>query len=222
MGGLNEELPSNSDATKEVPVVTEPKTTAIAKGRLGKKKPQNKFIANILTVMSGQNIESAGASVIETIVMPALADLVVESLHGLIDRVFDIGTSSSYSRGKGRGGRGGKVTNANYTPYRDVSNKSRKKNTYKRRGDRIEVVVFDSRKEAEDVLYQMRQILEAYDCVTAEDYCIACNVPQDDNYMNGEWGWYDLSNVRIRRTVDGSYYLDMPKVVEIEEDEEDD
>ena len=49
--------------------------------------------------------------------------------------------------------------------------------------------------------------------VSVEDFCSVANIKGDTNYMNSNWGWNDLSSVRVRHTLNGEYWLNLPKVI---------
>lgn len=202
-------LPSNSNASKSENKSHEldAKEDGKEKGRLVKKR---RFFENTLRIFSGKNIENAGGDVIDNVIIPALWDLLRESAHALIDKVLDQSEDSSSTQHY----RKEQVNNGNYIPYGSASASKKNRRGLSRRGDYIDQVYFPSRKRAEEVLELLRDIMDSntHHIATVDDYCAIADVRGDNNYMNAEWGWNDLSSVRVRHTLDGSYYLDLPKV----------
>ena len=66
---------------------------------------------------------------------------------------------------------------------------------------RDDVYILQSLEEAEEVLTQLRDILEKYGHVTVVDYKELVGV--SSSYIENKCGWTDLSNAQIDQTVNG-------------------
>ena len=83
MSNIDMNLPSNSDASKKISE-NKKDIKKIADGRVEKK---HHFFKRTLEVFSGKNLEASADDVIENVIVPALWDLLRESVHALWDRL---------------------------------------------------------------------------------------------------------------------------------------
>lgn len=208
MSNIDMNLPSNSDASKKI-AENKKDIKKIADGRVEKK---HHFFKRTLEVFSGKNLEASADDVIENVIVPALWDLLRESVHALWDRILDKSEDApktSYRRTDNRLN----TNNGNYIPYGSAN--ASKRSNLGRSGDFIDVVYFSSREQAEDVLRALNDIMDGNKdhWVSVEDFCSVANIKGDTNYMNSNWGWNDLSSVRVRHTLNGEYWLNLPKVI---------
>ena len=208
MSNIDMNLPSNSDASKKI-AENKKDIKKIADGRVEKK---HHFFKRTLEVFSGKNLEASADDVIENVIVPALWDLLRESVHALWDRILDKSEDApktSYRRTDNRLN----TNNGNYIPYGSAN--ASKRSNLGRSGDFIDVVYFSSREQAEDVLRALNDIMDGNKdhWVSVEDFCSVANIKGDTNYMNSNWGWNDLGSVRVRHTLNGEYWLNLPKVI---------
>ena len=208
MSNIDMNLPSNSDASKKI-AENKKDIKKIADGRVEKK---HHFFKRTLEVFSGKNLEASADDVIENVIVPALWDLLRESVHALWDRILDKSEDApktSYRRNDNRLN----TNNGNYIPYGSAN--ASKRSNLGRSGDFIDVVYFSSREQAEDVLRALNDIMDGNKdhWVSVEDFCSVANIKGDTNYMNSNWGWNDLGSVRVRHTLNGEYWLNLPKVI---------
>lgn len=83
--------------------------------------------------------------------------------------------------------------------------RSRTRNRYN-----YDEIIVESRKEAEDVLYELRGLIRRYGEATVLDlYTIVGMV---GNYTDEDYGWKDLDDARTVRVRDG-FLLDLPRAV---------
>jgi replication-associated recombination protein RarA len=68
-------------------------------------------------------------------------------------------------------------------------------------------LVLETLGDAEDVLDQLRILIDQYDVVRVADLYDLCDITSD--FTDQKWGWYDLRSARIR-SVRGGYSLDLP------------
>jgi hypothetical protein len=74
-------------------------------------------------------------------------------------------------------------------------------------------VVLQTRGEAEDVLDELRNRIEAYGVVAVSDFYDLCGIT--GNWTDEKWGWEDLVSARIR-PVRGGYLISLPRPKQID------
>lgn len=76
---------------------------------------------------------------------------------------------------------------------------------------RLDDVVFDDMRDAEEVLNSMVDILETYGTVSVSEFCELANRP--DEYTDRKYGWTNLATAEVRRMSGGGYYIKFPKAI---------
>lgn len=216
------EFPSNSRTPHEdeVPQQREqprPKMTKIVTGKVTQRKP------SILSRLREQFGGADGKSVIEYIILdvmaPAAKTMVEEAFTEGIHRMLNPNRDDSRDRRtptRRAGNRyqnpyGSGVRDEPYIPY----NRSSQPNNYRpmsqqaRRVHDFDEIVLFSRKEAEDVLFEMQKSIDRYGTVSVLDLYGLTGVegtPPDDS-----WGWFDMRDASASRTRDGQWLLNLPK-----------
>lgn len=81
-------------------------------------------------------------------------------------------------------------------------------------------IAFDNKKEAEDVLNAMKDVLSMYDNVTVADY-YTLTLEDDYKYDKTDslYGWTNLDEARVESTI-GNYFIILPKVVRLDKGKE--
>ena len=69
-------------------------------------------------------------------------------------------------------------------------------------------IILDTRREAEEVLSRLYDILSKYEVVTVSDLYDLTGI--DSNYTDQDWGWTELRGSQIVNVRNG-YLLDLPK-----------
>ena len=208
MSENNMNLPSNSDASKQA-AESKKDIKPVSNGRVERK---HQFFKRTLEVFSGKNLEASADDVIENVIVPALWDLLRESVHALWDRILDKSEDAPRTSYRSQNSHQ-QTNNGNYVPYGSAS--ASKRSNLGRRGDFIDTVYFSSRQQADDVIKALNDIMDGDKdhWVSVEDFCSIANIKGDTNYMNSNWGWNDLSSVKVRHTLNGEYWLTLPKVI---------
>lgn len=113
----------------------------------------------------------------------------------------------------------GKASNRNYDPNRaNRIERSERISSYSPNGRRrimndFDDIVLDSRADCERVLDAMREAIYTYGQVTVAD--LYDLVGMSSEFTDNKWGWVDLATCGYSRRRDGSYVLDLPKVVDL-------
>lgn len=112
-----------------------------------------------------------------------------------------------------------KASNRNYDPNRSIrAERSERVSSYSPNGRRrvmndFDDIVLDSRADCERVLDAMREAIYTYGQVTVAD--LYDLVGMSSEFTDNKWGWVDLATCGYSRRRDGSYVLDLPKVVDL-------
>lgn len=107
----------------------------------------------------------------------------------------------------------------NYVPYNRSSSTlnqfGKPAGSYSQRADRHDYnqIAFQTRGDAEGVLYAMMERIKQYQRVTIADMYELVGI--DCEFTDYKWGWYDLSNAYAVHTRDG-YVLSLPRAVALD------
>lgn len=77
-----------------------------------------------------------------------------------------------------------------------------------KRSDRVRKV--DTWSDAEDVRDELSMAMERYKCISVSDFNAATHV-EDADYQDRNWGWYDISEMQFRPSIDGKIEIVMPR-----------
>lgn len=151
-----------------------------------------------------KDISNSVESSIDQVLIPKFMDLISDFLVDIIQRFF----------GKGSSGRSRESRRSSYGDYygRDQSVRSSD-----RKVDgpfNYEEVICDTKKEVEDVLDKMQDILDRYDVASINDLYKAAGLELGP-YTYGDYGWDSLRDVKRRPTSDGRYIIKMPRPINL-------
>lgn len=151
--------------------------------------------------------ESVGSYLLWDVLIPAIKDTVSEMIKRGIDAIlYGNNKPSNVVRKNGR----------SYTRYDKASYeepRGRRGSLNRRAVNRFDDLIFDSRVEAEEILSEMVSLLDEYDIVTVADFYEI--VGEESNYMDNDYGWYDLRRATVEHTRDG-FVLNLPKARRID------
>lgn len=180
-----------------------PKQTPVASAT---QKKENK----LLSVFKPGDIKAVSKSVLTSVIVPAIKKL--------IDDVISEGVHSMLYPNEGpRQSSGGVYVNyatsfsqRNRTPVRPTAPIQSWGSDFG-----IGNVRFPTRGDAEMVLQSMRDLLMNYPLVTVATFFELSNV-STENYQANSYGWTNLDNARVDRTIDGMYRLILPRPMPID------
>ena len=103
----------------------------------------------------------------------------------------------------------GRDTKVSYTKYydRDYDRPARSRGRY---GYDYDDIILDTRKEAEEVLDRMDDLIDNYGVVSVADLYDLVGI--SGNYTDNKYGWTNLRNADVQRVRDG-YLLKLPKAL---------
>jgi hypothetical protein len=206
------ELPSNSDMSKRPADKPEPvekvqrvtKTVAVQRKKTLGKRFSETFL--------GGDARGAGSYVMFDVLLPALRDMVADTVTMGIERMV-YGDAARPRNSRVRGGVVG------HTAYNRVSaglridpREAAAQGRSRRAGHSFDDIVVDTRIEAEEVVNSMFNHLNKYEQVSLATLYDFVGIQW--NYIDQKWGWVDLAGTDIRRTRDG-YLLKFPPLVDL-------
>lgn len=75
-----------------------------------------------------------------------------------------------------------------------------------------DLIVFDTRGEAEKVRSMMDEVIDRYQLISVATYYELCGI-KDANYTANKYGWKDIRSAKIVRTVYNQYQIKLPKAI---------
>lgn len=207
-----ENFPSNSNEPRKIrPDQPEKKVVlkVIEGGVVRQKKPLGTRIRAMFIADDGKGVIE---SVIGDILVPALKDMVADSVSQGIERmIFGDAPRRRQGRESRPSGFGGN-TNTNYTRY--SSNNTGRREAVQSAHSRLRAahdfddIVIASRAEADEVLEELSNILERYEFVSIRDLYEL--VGEAFHHTDEKWGWSNLRDASVRRVSNG-YLLALPR-----------
>ena len=199
---VGEEFKSNSHkvkAEKAMEKAPDKKVEQITKGKVKTKKKSGatKFADVFIT----EDISNVKDYIIYDVLLPAAKKTISEIVSNGIDMIL-------YGETKSRKSKGSKVSYSKY--YDDREDDYRRSNRRSRViGYDYEDVILETRREAEEVLNRMEDLIDSYGVVSVADLYDLVGI--SGNYTDNKYGWMNLRSAGIERTRDG-YMLLLPKV----------
>ena len=196
---IGEEFKSNSHKSKEEPKREEKKIEKVATGKVKTKKKSGatKFADVFIT----EDIGNVKDYIIYDVLLPAAKKTISEIVSNGIDMIL-------YGETKSHKSRGSKVS---YSKYYDDRDDDYRRSSRRSRviGYDYEDVILETRREAEEVLNRMEDLIDSYGVVSVADLYDLVGI--SGNYTDNKYGWMNLRSAGIERTRDG-YMLLLPKV----------
>ena len=107
------------------------------------------------------------------------------------------------------------VTTVISSGYHDIFDSERSKRTTAVKPSRQPKFTFKNRKDAEDLLRTMAELVSGYGRASLKDFYNELFQISPTDFEMSRWGWYDLRDASVVSTSNG-YLLTMPKVVIID------
>ena len=205
-----ERLESNSIATgtkvtKKKPTKAEErhKIEKVVKNRVTtqKKSLGQKFGETFLSDESG----GVGSYIFNDVLIPALKDTFVDMVEGAINMAF-YGDTRHRSRGR---------SSVERVSYDDRFDDRRRRSAPRGRARYdMDNIRFKTRADADLTLDTLTEYLDKYDSVSVGDVYESLGIPTQANDFH--YGWYELGGAHIRKSRDGGYVLEMPRLEELD------
>lgn len=145
------------------------------------------------------------------LIYDVLIPSVKETIFKMVKNGFEMllfGGKSSYDRRSHSNYSG---LSSNYVPYSNIYNSSVKSNRsrYNKNIFNFDEIIFESRREAEDVLSNLIDLTMDYGMASVADLYSMTGLPVE--YTDNEYGWDELSDSKVIRVREG-YIITFPKV----------
>jgi len=189
---------------KEVKAIVTDGGAATRKKSLGRK---------VREAFRGEDAQSVGQHIMMEVLVPAAKDAIVDAvIQGVQRMVF--GDSGRRYTGRNQG--------TTYKSYSNISRMSSPGRAFEAEGSRtisqrarsqhqFEEVIIDDRGEAERVLDELQNLIEAYDFASVKDFYTLVNIT--GSYTDDKFGWTDLRGSRVERVRGGGYMLNLPPTI---------
>lgn len=174
--------------------------------RMRKKNEVSKFA----DVFISEDINNVKSYILLDVLVPSLKKAFSDIIKNGIDMLL-YGTVTD----KRNGSIAGRVSYRDYYDRnKDNTYGSGYSNSYRSRAKlSYEDIVLDSRGEAEEVLYRMDEILDAYGVVRVADLFDLVGITGD--FTDNNYGWTNICSAEPVRLRDGGYALRLPKPLPI-------
>ena len=198
---MAEEYQSNSHRSKERDLheqMPEKRTEKVVNGNVKQRKKNR-----LSEIFAPGDVSSVKNYILVDILVPsvkrAISDIVCNGINMLLGEP---------NRGKS-GAPGSKIAYRQYYQSEDRRDYARPRAQAQYSYDDI---VFETRGDAEEVLYRMEELLERFDVVSVADLFDMAGI--SCNYTDNKYGWTDLGNARVDRVRDG-YIINLPRATSI-------
>ena len=177
----------------------------VVKGKVSvKKQSELKKIANNIIVEEAKTIKDYA---IYDVLIPVVKETITSLIKGSIDMLFYGEVRGSRNSYNGKSG-----VNASKVSYNSIYD-SRRELDYRRRvPDRYSYDdnEFDSKQDAEEVLFRMDEIVEQYGVVTVADFFDLIGVT-GNGYTDQNYGWTSTRSASVERTRQGTYFIKLQR-----------
>ena len=222
-------MPSADDYPSNA--IGENKETRPAKRSKSKVRHKKSLWKSVGDKFISEDVDYVGSSILDDILIPAVRDLINEILHSTIDMTFGgggyRGSYGSRNRGRSRIAYNRMYEDSRYSRRR--RDRDRDDDDYDDRRSRRRLpdcseFVFDPRDydrpseakcAAEDLLDDMADRIEEYGQVDVAWFMDQVGEDIDGRWNAEDWGWTNLSGVRVRGSNRSGWYIDLPRPREL-------
>lgn len=200
MAKVNMDFNGNSHKSRQ-----EEKSRKVTKGKVTMSNRDKGFWETFFE----DDLEDIVNYILVDVLKPAIKNLIYDVGAGSLERAL-FGTSSD-SRHRRSGGRN-EITD--YSGRYKYGNNSSRRTSDSRSdySDDPSCVIFEERRDAEDVVRKLRQQIKDYNKATVGDFYDFAGITPSDNFSkNEEYGWTNIPENIVRLARGGGYYVDLPR-----------
>ena len=201
---MAEEYKSNSHRSKEQDLhepMPEKRVEKVVTGNVKQRKKSG--LAKAGSIFVPGDVDSVKSYILMDVLVPsikrAISDIVCNGINMLLGEP---------NRGKSSAP-GARVAYRQYYQSEERKDYARPRSQAQYNYDDI---VFETRGDAEEVLYRMEELLERFDVVSVADLFDMAGI--SCNYTDNKYGWTDLRNARVERVRDG-YIINLPRATSL-------
>jgi hypothetical protein len=195
------EYKGNSHRSKEeasTEVVPVKKVERVANGKTRKKGEVRKLADAFIA----EDVKSVKDYIIQDVLIPAAKKAIVEMVDSGINMLI---YGESKPRNKDRNN-----SRVSYTKYYERERDYERGTRTRVRGYDYDDIILDTRREAEEVLDRMQDLIDTYGMVSVADLYDLVGI--NGSYTDNKYGWTRLRDADIQRVRDG-YLLKLPKAL---------
>ena len=197
-----EDYKGNSHRSKEevsTKELTPKKVEQVATGKQRKKSDVRKFT----DVFVSEDMASVKDYILMEVLLPAAKKAIADAVTNGIDMLL-YGEARSKNRDRG--------SRVSYTRYyeRDRERDYERGARTRARGYDYDDIILDTRREAEEVLDRMQDLIDTYGMVSVADLYDLVGI--SGIYTDNKYGWTHLRSADVQRVRDG-YLLKLPKAL---------
>lgn len=183
------------------------KVEKVVRGSVKTKKKSE--LHKFTDVFISEDAASVKSYIFSDVLVPAVKKLITDIVKDGIDMVFYGG--SSY---RDRGSSSFRAPYVSYNRMSDHRDDRRVSDTRARNGYNYDDVILDNRGDAELVLRQLDELMEAYRVVRVAD--LYDLVGLQHSWTDNNYGWTNIRNAEAVRLRDGRYMIKMPKALPLD------
>ena len=188
---------SKEEASKEV--LPPKKVERVATGKTRRKNEVRKLADAFIT----EDVHSVKDYIIQDVLLPAAKKAISEMVSSGIDMLL-------YGEAKSKNRSGRNESRVSYTKYYDRERDYDRGTRTRTRGYDYDDIILDTRREAEEVLDRMQDLIDTYGMVSVADLYDLVGI--NGSYTDNKYGWTNLRSADVQRVRDG-YLLKLPKAL---------
>lgn len=204
------DYPSNSFSSKEA---AEPRKKVVKKEKKVERVTTTKAVrkkqglgSRLRDAVGGDDVGSIGEYVLYDVLIPAAKSTLSDIVTGGIEMLLygerrQGGNRVSHQRGR---------SYVSYRSYYDDDRRAPERRVHRKSKRGFEDVILSSRREADEVLSQLVDIVSQFEYVTVGD--LYEMIGEDQDYTDEKWGWDNLYAAYVERVREG-YLLHLPKPI---------
>ncbi|MCC8049746.1 MAG: hypothetical protein LIP10_03675 [Clostridiales bacterium] len=174
----------------------------------GKVVAKNNKMRKLAGAFFADDISNIGEHLVNEVFIPKVKKFMADSLDACVDVIF-------YGE-KGRPKERTSASRYNYSRSYDDRERERhrdERRTVTRRQYDYRDIITPTRREAEDIIIGLEDLIKRYGIATVRDLYDLCGLGSD--YTDCKYGWTNVSSAKITSTRDG-YLIDLPTAVAID------
>ena len=187
---------SKEEASREVAPAK--KVQQVAAGKPRRKNEVRKLADAFIT----EDVHSVKDYIIQEVLLPAAKKAISEMVSSGIDMLL-YGEAKSKNRGRNE-------SRVSYTKYYERERDYERGARTRSRGYDYDDIILDTRREAEEVLDRMQDLIDNYGMVSVADLYDLVGI--NGSYTDNKYGWTHLRSADVQRVRDG-YLLKLPKAL---------
>lgn len=194
------DIPSNS-IVKGNAEKHEKKFEKVTTGKVVTKEKNE--IQKVASMFIAEDLKTVRNHIIKDVAVPKLQDFFADLMIATVNMIFH-----GDDRPRNYNGNYAQPSRVSYNNY--VNNRSNAPRQAVASPVNYQNVIFSSRGDAEEVVYQMRDAISTYNAVSVADFYDLAGMTS--NYTDNKYGWYNLDTAYVQ-PVSGGYIIRLPKPV---------